>query len=111
MGAAVWLAAKFGVPAVVDADLNPVLLAVIVLTPLALTDTVQAVGLAASTLRRSSAAVGRLFQVLDAPPVTAPAPEHPAAAAAMTRRAADPAPRRQRPLARRRPGRAVRHRP
>jgi ABC-type transport system involved in cytochrome bd biosynthesis fused ATPase/permease subunit len=32
---------------------------------------------AASTLRRSSAAVGRLFQVLDAPPVTAPAPLHP----------------------------------
>jgi ABC-type multidrug transport system fused ATPase/permease subunit len=77
MGAAVWLAAQFGVPAVVAADLNPVLLAVIVLTPLALTDTVQAVGLAASTLRRSSAAVGRLFQVLDAPPVTAPTPEHP----------------------------------
>jgi ABC-type multidrug transport system fused ATPase/permease subunit len=77
MGAAVWLAATFGVPAVVDADLNPVLLAVIVLTPLALTDTVQAVGLAASTLRRSSAAVGRLFQVLDAPQVTRPAPEHP----------------------------------
>ena len=77
MGAAVWLAAGFGVPAVVDADLNPVLLAVIVLTPLALTDTVQAVGLAASTLRRSSAAVGRLFHVLDAPPVTAPAPAHP----------------------------------
>ena len=77
MGAAVWLAAWFGIPDVVDADLNPVLLAVIVLTPLALTDTVQAVGVAASTLRRSSAAVGRLFQVLDAPPVTAPAPARP----------------------------------
>jgi ATP-binding cassette subfamily C protein CydC len=38
---------------------------------------VQAVGTAASTLRRSSAVVGRLFQVLDTPPVTAPAPEHP----------------------------------
>jgi ATP-binding cassette subfamily C protein CydC len=77
MGAAVWLAAQFGVPAVVDADLAPVLLAVIVLTPLALTDTVQAVGVAASTLRRSSASVRRLFQVLDTPPVTAPAPESP----------------------------------
>jgi len=74
MGAAVWLAAWFGIPAVVDTDLAPVLLAVIVLTPVALTDTVQAVGVAASTLRRSSAAVGRLFQVLDAPPVTAPGP-------------------------------------
>jgi ATP-binding cassette subfamily C protein CydC len=77
MGAAVWLAAWFGVPAVVDGSLLPVLLAVVVLTPLALTDTVQAVGVAASTLRRSSTAVGRLFQVLDTKPVTAPAPEHP----------------------------------
>lgn len=77
MGAAVWFAALLGVPEVVAADLNPVLLAVIVLTPLALTDTVQAVGVAASTLRRSSAAVRRLFQVLDAPPVTAPGPTHP----------------------------------
>ena len=77
MGAAVWLAAWFGIPEVADGDLNPVLLAVIVLTPLALTDTVQAVGIAASTLRRSSAAVGRLFQVLDAPSVTAPAPARP----------------------------------
>ena len=77
MGAAVWLAAQFGVPAVVDSALNPVLLAVIVLTPLALTDTVQAVGVAASTLRRSSAAVRRLFAVLDTPPVTAPVPMHP----------------------------------
>ena len=77
MGAAVWLAAQFGVPAVIDGDLAPVLLAVIVLTPLALTDTVQAVGVAASTLRRSSAAVRRLFEVLDAPPVTAPAPADP----------------------------------
>ena len=77
MGAAVWLAAQFGVPAVVDSAINPVLLAVIVLTPLALTDTVQAVGVAASTLRRSSAAVRRLFAVLDTPPVTAPAPLHP----------------------------------
>jgi ABC-type multidrug transport system fused ATPase/permease subunit len=45
---------------------------------LALTDTVQAVGVAASTLRRSSAAGGRLFQVLDTPPVTAPPAAHPA---------------------------------
>jgi len=77
MGAAVWLAAWFGVPAVVDGSLLPVLLAVVVLTPLALTDTVQAVGVAASTLRRSSTAVGRLFQVLDTEPVTAPPPAHP----------------------------------
>ncbi len=77
MGAAVWVAARLGVPAVVDGDLAPVLLAVVVLTPLALTDTVQAVGTAASTLRRSSAATARLFGVLDTPPVTAPPPRHP----------------------------------
>ncbi len=79
MGAAVWCAARLGVPAVVDGNLAPVLLAVVVLTPLALTDTVQAVGTAASTLRRSSAAVARLFAVLDAPAVTAPPPPHPVA--------------------------------
>ena len=77
MGLAVWLAAWSGVPAVVEQNLNPVLLAVIVLTPLALTDTVQAVGVAASTLRRSSAAVRRIFGVLDTPPVTAPPPADP----------------------------------
>lgn len=77
MGAAVWLAAQFGIPAVVDADLEPVLLAVIVLTPLALTDVAQAVGFAASTMRRSAASTGRLFAVLDTPPVTAPAPADP----------------------------------
>ena len=77
MGAAVWLAARLGVPAVADGNLPAVLLAVVVLTPLALTDTVQSVGTAASTLRRSSAAVARLFAVLDTPPVTAPPPQHP----------------------------------
>jgi len=53
------------------------LLAVIVLTPLALTDVVQAVGFAASTLRRSAASTGRLFAVLDTQPVTAPGPLDP----------------------------------
>ena len=77
MGAAVWVAAYVGVPAVVSADLNPVLLAVVVLTPLALTDTVQAVGVAAAALHRSSAALRRLFDVMDTPPVTAPPPAHP----------------------------------
>ncbi|HEY5878061.1 MAG TPA: thiol reductant ABC exporter subunit CydC [Nakamurella sp.] len=77
MGAAVWAAAFFGVPAVVSADLDPVLLAVVVLTPLALTDTVQAVGVAAAALHRASAALRRLFDVMDTPPVTAPPPAHP----------------------------------
>ncbi len=111
MGAAVWLAAQFGVPAVVDGDLAPVLLAVIVLTPLALTDTVQAVGVAASTLRRSSAAVRRLFEVLDAPPVTAPAPAASGAAADRTGRAGDQPARGVCPLAGRRSRCADRYRP
>lgn len=78
MGAAVWLAIQFGVPAVLAQDLNPVLLAVVVLTPLALTDVVQAVGLAGTALNRATAALRRLFAVMDTPPVTAPPPVHPA---------------------------------
>lgn len=78
MGAAVWLATWFGVPAVLDQDLDPVLLAVVVLTPLALTDVVQAVGLAGTALDRACAALRRLFAVMDTPPVTAPAPVRPA---------------------------------
>lgn len=77
MGAAVWAAAYLGVPAVVAADVQPVLLAVLVLTPVALTDTVQAVGLAGAALHRACAALRRLFTVLDTPPVTAPAPARP----------------------------------
>jgi thiol reductant ABC exporter CydC subunit len=77
MGIAVWLAAFFGVPAVVAGDTDPVLLAVLVLTPLALTDTVQAVGLAGAALHRAAAALRRLFAVLDTPPVTAPPPDNP----------------------------------
>ena len=77
MGAAVWVAAWIGVPAVVSADLAPVLLAVLVLTPLALTDTVEAVGVAGDALHRASAALRRLFVVMDTPPVTAPPPAHP----------------------------------
>ncbi len=77
MGAAVWLAAYAGVPAVATGDLNPVLLAVVVLTPLALTDTVQAVGVAGAAVHRASAALRRLFQVMDTPPVTAAPPAHP----------------------------------
>jgi ABC-type transport system involved in cytochrome bd biosynthesis fused ATPase/permease subunit len=49
-----------------------------VLTPLALTDTVQAVGLAGAALHRAGSALRRLFQVMDTPPVTAMPAEHPA---------------------------------
>lgn len=78
MGAAVWLATWFAVPAVLQQNMDPVLLAVVVLTPLALTDVVQAVGLAGTALNRATAALRRLFSVMDTPPVTAPAPAHPA---------------------------------
>lgn len=71
MGAAVLAAALWGVPAVSAGHLSPVLLAVIVLTPLALTDTVQSVGVASATLRRSFAAAGRLAAVLDTAPLVA----------------------------------------
>lgn len=77
MGAAVWMATWFGVPAVLEQNMDPVLLAVVVLTPLALTDVVQAVGLAGAALNRAAAALRRLFAVMDTPPVTAPAPVRP----------------------------------
>ncbi len=77
MGAAVWLATVFGVPAVVQGDLAPVLLAVVVLTPLALIDVVQAVILAAGTLRRSAASADRVFGVLAARPVVPDGPTDP----------------------------------
>ncbi|MET3806607.1 thiol reductant ABC exporter CydC subunit [Nakamurella sp. UYEF19] len=76
MGAAVVSALLFGVPAVRSGHLAAVLLAVVVLTPLALTDTVQSVGVAAATLQRSAAAARRLADVLATPPVTT-APIHP----------------------------------
>lgn len=69
MGAAVVLALRFGVPAVAAGRLDPVLLAVIALTPLALADMVQSVGVAAATLRRSMAAACRLAQVLATNPL------------------------------------------
>ncbi|TKV60247.1 thiol reductant ABC exporter subunit CydC [Nakamurella flava] len=77
MGAAVWLATVAGVPAVVQGDLAPVLLAVVVLTPLALIDVVQAVILAAGTLRRSAASADRVFGVLAARPVVPDGPTDP----------------------------------
>ncbi len=76
MGAAVVLALMFGVPAVAAGRLQPVLLAVVALTPLALADIVQSVGVAAATLRRSIAAAGRLAAVLATPPLV---PSRPAA--------------------------------
>lgn len=72
MGLAVLGAIWWGVPAVSGGHLAPVLLAVLVLTPLALTDTVQAVGAAAAALQRSGAAADRLSRILLTPPVSVP---------------------------------------
>ncbi len=70
MGAAVLGALRWGIPAVSAGQLAPVLLAVIALTPLALTETVQSVGVAAAALQRSGAAAGRLAAILQTRPVT-----------------------------------------
>lgn len=76
MGVAVLSAIFWGVPAVTGGHLTAVLLAVLVLTPLALADTVQAVGAAAAALQRSSAAADRLALILLTAPLSTP-PAHP----------------------------------
>lgn len=72
MGAAVLLSIVFGTDAVVAGDLHPVALAVIAMTPLAMSDLVQAVGVAAATARRSSSASGRIRELLRTPSTPAP---------------------------------------
>lgn len=78
MGAAVLLSIVVGTDAVVAGDLHPVALAVIAMTPLAMSDLVQAVGVAAATARRSSSASRRIRELLAAEPTTAPGPVDPA---------------------------------
>ena len=111
MGAAVWVAAWIGVPAVVSADLAPVLLAVLVLTPLALTDTVEAVGVAGDALHRASAALRRLFVVHGHPAGDRTTAGAPGSATGQGGWTDDPPARRLRSLARRESGCADRHRP
>lgn len=70
-GIAVIAALAIGGPAVVAGDLQPRLLAVIVLTPLALHEVFAAFTSAAQTWTRSRAALARITDVLDAEPVGA----------------------------------------
>ncbi|MEO7587840.1 MAG: thiol reductant ABC exporter subunit CydC [Arachnia sp.] len=68
-GVAVVAALAIGGPAVAAGDLHPRLLAVIVLTPLALHEVFGAFTAAAQTWTRSRAALERIIDVLDAEPV------------------------------------------
>ncbi|MDO5734883.1 MAG: thiol reductant ABC exporter subunit CydC [Propionibacteriaceae bacterium] len=68
-GVAVVAALAIGGPAVVAGELHPRLLAVIVLTPLALHEVFAAFTSAAQTWTRSRAALERIIDVLDAEPV------------------------------------------
>ncbi len=80
-GIAVVAALAIGGPAVVAGTLHPRLLAVIVLTPLALHEVFAAFTAAAQTWTRSRASLQRITDVLDADPVGAgdiTPPEHPA---------------------------------
>lgn len=70
-GIAVVAALAIGGPAVVAGELHPRLLAVIVLTPLALHEVFGAFTSAAQTWTRSRAALARITDVLDAEPVGA----------------------------------------
>ncbi len=73
-GAAVWGSLVVGVPAVRSGALDPVLLAVLVLLPLAAFEAVAGLPLAAQFLHRTSRSAVRVCEVLDAPePVVEPA--------------------------------------
>lgn len=72
-GAAVWFALVLGVPAVRAGSLSAVLLAVVVLVPLALAEIFAPLPLAAGELTRAAGAAGRVVEVLDTPdPVVEP---------------------------------------
>lgn len=68
-GIAVVAALAIGGAAVADGDLAPRLLAVLVLTPLALHEVLATFAQAAQTYTRSKAALGRITQVLEEEPV------------------------------------------
>ena len=68
-GAAVIAALLFGTDAVVDGTLDPRLLAVLALTPLALHEVLNTFTQAAQTYTRARAALSRITDVLDADPV------------------------------------------
>ncbi|HEV7896272.1 MAG TPA: thiol reductant ABC exporter subunit CydC [Planosporangium sp.] len=73
-GACVWAGLALGAHAVHAGTLNAVLLAVVVLTPLAVFDTVSGLPVAAAQLAAARAALARVFGLLDQPePVVEPA--------------------------------------
>ncbi|MFI2210442.1 thiol reductant ABC exporter subunit CydD [Streptomyces sp. NPDC020141] len=80
-GLTVVLASLAGVRAVADGRLDGVLLAVVVLTPLAAFEAVTALPLAVQYRQRVRRSAERVYEVLDAP-VPVHEPEHPAAAPA-----------------------------
>ena len=67
--AAVIAALLIGAPQVADGTLQPVMLAVLVLTPLALHEVLSTLTQAAQSATRALASLGRVRQVLDAEPV------------------------------------------
>jgi ATP-binding cassette subfamily C protein CydC len=74
IGGALWCALLVGVPAVRSGALPSVLLAVVVLTPLALADVLAPLPATLAELARSTGAAQRVLEVLDAPErVTEPA--------------------------------------
>jgi thiol reductant ABC exporter CydC subunit len=77
-GGCVWAGLALGGPAVRAGRLDGVLLAVVVLTPLAVFDTVSGLPAAAAQLAAARIALGRVFGLLDQPdPVTEPAAPQP----------------------------------
>ncbi|WP_205862716.1 thiol reductant ABC exporter subunit CydC [Planosporangium thailandense] len=73
-GACVWAGLALGAGAVRAGTLNGVVLAVVVLTPFAVFDTVSGLPAAAAQLATARAALGRVFSLLDQPdPVSEPA--------------------------------------
>jgi thiol reductant ABC exporter CydC subunit len=73
-GGCVWAGLALGAPAVRAGQLHSVLLAVVVLTPIAVFDTVSTLPAAAAQFATAQAALGRVFGLLDRPdPVVEPA--------------------------------------
>ncbi|WP_040422107.1 thiol reductant ABC exporter subunit CydC [Actinopolymorpha alba] len=73
VGGTAWAGLALGVPAVRSGRLDGVLLAVVVLTPLALADVLGGLPLAAAAAGRARPALGRIRGILDAPePVSEP---------------------------------------
>jgi thiol reductant ABC exporter CydC subunit len=73
-GGCVWAGLALGAPAVRAGQLHSVLVAVVVLTPIAVFDTVSTLPAAAAQFATARAALGRVFGLLDRPdPVVEPA--------------------------------------